>query len=59
MGIWQRFLQYPIKPFLDPEPPSFPLMQSAGGLTEPGPFPPQRHNPIAQGQTSHFQNKCP
>ncbi len=48
-----------IKPFFDPEPPSFPLMQSAGGLTEPGPFSPQVHNQISQGQTFRFQNKCP
>jgi hypothetical protein len=36
-----------------------PLMQSAGGLTEPGPFPPQVHSQIGQGQAFRFQNECP
>ena len=45
--------------FFDPELPSLPLMQSAGDLTESGPFPPQVRGPIGQGQAFRFQNEYP
>ena len=44
-----------INPFFDPGPPGFPLMQSVGGLPEPGPFPSQMHGRIGQGQAFRFQ----
>ncbi len=46
--------------FSDPGLPGFPLMQSAGSLTEPEPFPSQVHSRIGQGRASCLQNdECP
>ncbi len=59
MGICGDFSDA-IKPFSDPGPSGFPLMQSASGLPEPGPFLSQMHSRIGQGQAFRFQNnECP
>ena len=55
-GYLLRFHPIVINPLLDPGLPSLLLMQSAGGLTESGPFPVARS---ARAQPSVSRNKCP